>query len=63
MGKDDQKKEVFTCPYFRVDMESLDYLERAIKLGYAHKSWLENDSDFDPLRENPRFQTLLKNLS
>ena len=43
--------------------ESLDYLERAIKLGYAHKSWLENDSDFDPLRETPRFQTLLKNLS
>ena len=43
--------------------EALDFLERAIDAGFGYKEWLENDSDFDTIRENPRFQALLDRLA
>lgn len=43
--------------------EALDHLERAIRAGYSHKAWLENDSDFDPIREHPRFEAILKSIT
>jgi len=42
--------------------ESIDCLEKAIENGFGFKQWIEHDSDLDPLRTNPRFQTLLKRL-
>ena len=39
--------------------EALDYLDRAVKAGYNHKEWLLNDSDFDSIREDPRFQAIV----
>src|SRR6266581_6474892 len=39
--------------------EALDYLDRAIQNGFGHREWLENDSDWDSLRGEPRFQALL----
>ena len=42
--------------------EALGFLEKAIDAGFGYKEWLENDSDFDTIRENPRFQALLDRL-
>ena len=40
--------------------EALTYLERAVRNGYNHLAWLETDSDFDSLRDDPRFKALVK---
>jgi tetratricopeptide (TPR) repeat protein len=42
--------------------EAIRLLEKAINAGFGHKAWLENDSDFDPLRDDRRFQALLERL-
>ena len=39
--------------------EAITLLERAVAAGFGHWNWIENDSDFEPLRGNPRFQALL----
>ena len=39
--------------------KALDYLERRFELGDAYMDWLENDSDFDSLRDHPRFIAML----
>ena len=38
---------------------SLDYLERAIGLGFRNTNWLVHDPDLDNVREYPRFRELL----
>jgi len=43
----------------RID-ESISCLERALALGEWYKGWAEHDSDLDPLRNDGRFQALLK---
>jgi TolB-like protein/Tfp pilus assembly protein PilF len=42
--------------------EAMDYLDKAIRNGFGQRSWLENDSALDPLRDDPRFQALLRKL-
>jgi serine/threonine protein kinase/tetratricopeptide (TPR) repeat protein len=42
--------------------EAIKGLDQAITNGFGHKEWLENDSDFDSIRGDPRFQALLKKL-
>lgn len=42
--------------------EALDHLNRAIENGFGQREWLENDSALDPVREEPRFQALLRKL-
>ncbi|MGD8816302.1 MAG: protein kinase [Acidobacteriota bacterium] len=42
--------------------DAVDCLEKAVEVGYAHKEWIQNDHDLDPLRENARFQALLQCL-
>lgn len=42
--------------------DALGYLERAIDAGFGYKEWLENDSDFDTIREHPRFRALVSRL-
>ena len=43
--------------------EALEHLEQAVRAGYSHKEWLENDADFDPIRDQPRFKAVLKALT
>jgi hypothetical protein len=40
----------------------LDCLEKAVQNGFGHREWLENDTDLDPLRADPRFDTLLRQM-
>jgi hypothetical protein len=39
--------------------EAINLLERAIAAGFGHWKWIENDSDFDPLRNNPRYEAMM----
>jgi len=42
--------------------EAFACLDKALQLGWGHREWLENDSDLDALRGDPRFQALLRKL-
>ena len=42
--------------------DALRCLEQAIQNGFGHREWLENDSDLDVLRSDPRFEALKKRL-
>jgi TolB-like protein/Flp pilus assembly protein TadD len=42
--------------------QALDCLENAVRHGFAHKEWIEHDSDLDPLRDQPRYRALLSRL-
>jgi tetratricopeptide (TPR) repeat protein len=41
---------------------ALDCLEKAIHNGFGHREWIEHDSDLNSLRQDPRFEALLKKL-
>ena len=41
---------------------AIDLLEQAVSLGWGDRAWMENDSDLEPLREEPRFQALLARI-
>jgi non-specific serine/threonine protein kinase len=53
------------CFYSRVGDAgtAIRYFERAIQAGFAHKEWVLHDSDFDPIRHDPRFKTLVDGMS
>jgi adenylate cyclase len=42
--------------------KALDLLEIAVGKGYGKKDWIEYDPDYDSLRNEPRFQSLLSKL-
>jgi non-specific serine/threonine protein kinase len=42
--------------------EAINYLEKAVQHGFAHKEWIEHDSDLESLRNHPRFQAVLARL-
>ena len=42
--------------------EAMDHLDKAIQNGFGQREWVENDSDWDSLRGEPRFQALLRKL-
>ncbi|HSR52523.1 MAG TPA: tetratricopeptide repeat protein, partial [Acidobacteriota bacterium] len=43
--------------------EAIDYLQEAVKNGFGHVRWIENDVDLKPLRNSPRYRTLLSSLA
>ena len=43
--------------------QAIDLLEKAIRNGFGHKEWIENDPDFASLRDHPRFQALMQGFS
>ena len=42
--------------------DAMSCLEQAVKNGFGHREWLENDTDLDPLRNEPRFKALTQRL-
>jgi tetratricopeptide (TPR) repeat protein len=51
------------CAFARVEPEeALDLVERAVANGFRYKAWLEHDTDFDSLRDQPRFKALLASM-
>jgi TolB-like protein/Flp pilus assembly protein TadD len=40
--------------------KAISCLEEAFQAGFANKEWVEKDPDLDSLRDDPRFQTMLK---
>ena len=52
------------CMYARANMtkEALECLERTFARGIGKRDWIENDPDYDSLRDDPRFQAMLTKL-
>jgi TolB-like protein/Tfp pilus assembly protein PilF len=42
--------------------EAVAYFEQAVRAGFSHVEWIKNDSDFDQIRNHPRFQAALRDL-
>jgi TolB-like protein/Flp pilus assembly protein TadD len=42
--------------------EALDCLERAIENGFGHREWLDNDTDLNSIRSDPRFEALRQKI-
>jgi adenylate cyclase len=42
--------------------KAMDCLEKAVRNGFGHKAWIENDPDFKELRTHPRYQALLAQM-
>ena len=52
------------CAFANMGMidDAIACLEKAVQNGFGHREWLENDSDLNAVRADPRFQTLLGRL-
>jgi TolB-like protein/Flp pilus assembly protein TadD len=42
--------------------DALDYIERSVSKGFAHREWIETDSDLDLIRDLPRFKAILDKM-
>lgn len=42
--------------------EIINYLTKPVEASFAHRQYLEKDSDFDPIRSHPRYKALIKDL-
>ena len=44
------------------NQKAIDLLEVAVDKGWGNKEWIENDKDYDSLRDEPQFIALMKKL-
>jgi TolB-like protein/tetratricopeptide (TPR) repeat protein/tRNA A-37 threonylcarbamoyl transferase component Bud32 len=53
------------CFYSRMDDAdaAVGYFEKALAAGFAHKEWVLHDSDFDSIRDDPRFKSLVDGMN
>jgi len=53
-----------SCLYSQIGQHdrAIDLLRKAVDLGFAHKDWIENDPDLEPLRGDPRFREILSKM-
>jgi adenylate cyclase len=53
------------CVYARAGLkeEALNCLERSFGRGWGKRDWVNNDPDYDSLRDDPRFQALVAKLN
>jgi hypothetical protein len=42
--------------------EALGCLERSVRAGLTLRGWVLHDTDLDPIRDDPRFEAVLKSL-
>jgi tetratricopeptide (TPR) repeat protein len=42
--------------------EAIDCLERAVDKGFGHREWIDNDPDLAAIRDNPRFQAIMRGM-
>jgi adenylate cyclase len=42
--------------------EAIACLERAVDKGFGHREWIDHDPDLNPLRDNPRFQSIMRGM-
>ena len=42
--------------------ERIFFLRHALRAGFSHVEWIKNDSDFDAIRDHPRFHAALRAL-
>ncbi len=42
--------------------EAIGCLERAVDKGFGHREWIDHDPDLEPLRSNPRFQSIMRGM-
>ena len=42
--------------------EAIGCLERAVDKGFGHREWIDHDPDLAPLRDNPRFQSIMRGM-
>jgi serine/threonine protein kinase/Flp pilus assembly protein TadD len=41
---------------------AIEHLERAVQLGFAQREWVDNDNDWDAVRDDPRFEQILAQI-
>jgi serine/threonine protein kinase/Tfp pilus assembly protein PilF len=42
--------------------EAIKYLKRAVQAGFGNFGWIENDPDLERIRNDPRYQSIIKSL-
>jgi hypothetical protein len=50
------------CTYSQLGKleDALNALQRAVDNGYGDRPWMEHDADLDPLRNLPRYQSIVQ---
>ena len=62
---DDAMMQYNTACFYAVQGEAdaaIGCLEQAVGLGYGHREWIQNDTDLDSLRADPRFQAIIDKM-
>jgi serine/threonine protein kinase/tetratricopeptide (TPR) repeat protein len=52
------------CTYTRIGRydDAIACLERAVDKGFGHREWIDHDPDLEPIRNNPRYQAIMRGM-